>query len=114
MNTDITDELVSAEWFKTEAAAFIGAPQRTASERLMARVHWAHAATRAAGEPNLDRHLSRREGGAIRGLGVYPKASVWGQHRRATHKMNAKGASFIWRTQLPRRAGQQAASNPVT
>ena len=38
MNTDITDELVSAEWFKTEAAAFIGAPQRTASERLMARV----------------------------------------------------------------------------
>ena len=38
MNTDITDELVSAEWFKTEAAAFIGAPQRTASERLVARV----------------------------------------------------------------------------
>ena len=38
MNTDITDELVSAEWFKTEAAAFIGAPQRTVSERLMARV----------------------------------------------------------------------------
>ena len=39
MNTGhINDTIAPAAWFETEAAAFMGAPHYTASERLIARV----------------------------------------------------------------------------